>query len=132
MIRRPSFLLLILGAALCAAACGREEPRQAAAVDTESVVPVAAEAARRGRLRAVIRVTGVVTPAAGSEFIETAPEPTRILDVPHMEGDRVARGVHRYLRGSGRVDGRPPRVRPHQGRLTVARRPQEEACLDDR
>lgn len=92
MIRRSGSLVLALGAALCGAACGRAEPRAEVALDTEAVVPVAAEAARRGNLRAVIRTTGVVTPAAGSEFIAAAPEPARILDIPHAEGDRVARG----------------------------------------
>ena len=83
-----SFLLLIsLGAA-----CGREAPRAEPADDAEIAVPVAAQPARRGSLRAIIRTTGVVTPAAGSEFIVTAPEPARILEIPPAEGDRVARG----------------------------------------
>lgn len=89
---RFGFLVLALGVAMCGAACGREPPRAEPAGDAEVAVPVAAEAARRGNLRAVIRTTGVVTPAAGSEFIATAPEPARILDVPNVEGDRVARG----------------------------------------
>jgi len=85
-------LALVLGVSLGASACGREAPRPEAPVDTESVVPVAAEPARRGSLRAVIRTTGVVTPVAGSEFIATAPEPARILEIPRAEGDRVVAG----------------------------------------
>ena len=40
----------------------------------------------------MVRTTGVVTPSAGSEFIVTATEPARILEIPAAEGDRVARG----------------------------------------
>ena len=60
--------------------------------EAEFAVPVAAQPARRGSLRAIIRTTGVVTPASGAEFIATAPEPARIVEIPPAEGDRVARG----------------------------------------
>ena len=40
--------------------------------DAGFAVPVAAQAARRGSLRAIIRTTGVVTPASGAEFIAAA------------------------------------------------------------
>jgi RND family efflux transporter MFP subunit len=40
----------------------------------------------------VIRASGIVTPAAGSEFIALASEPAQILDVPHPQGGRVASG----------------------------------------
>ena len=92
MIRHLGSLLLALGAVVSGAACGREAPREEVAADTEVAVPVAAEAARRGSLRAVIRTTGVVTPAAGSELIVSAPEPARILEIPKAEGERVASG----------------------------------------
>jgi multidrug efflux pump subunit AcrA (membrane-fusion protein) len=86
-------LLLLLLPALVAFACGPETPRgQPAADDAEIAIPVAAQPARRGSLRAIIRATGVVTPAAGAEFIVTAPEPARILEIPPAEGNRVARG----------------------------------------
>jgi len=91
MLRVP--LHLTLCALLAVVACGREEARPDAGVEAEvAVIPVAAEPAQRGRLRAVIRTAGVVTPAAGAEFIASAPEPARILEIPHAEGDRVASG----------------------------------------
>ncbi len=74
------------------AACRREAPPSEAQNDAEIAVPVAAQPARRGSLRAIIRTTGVVTPAAGAEFMATAPEPARIVEIPPAEGDRVARG----------------------------------------
>jgi RND family efflux transporter MFP subunit len=87
--RRSSVLLLIL---LAGAACSREAPRAESPDEAEIAVPVAAQPARRGSIRAIIRTTGVVIPAAGSEFIATAPEPARIVEIPPAEGDRVARG----------------------------------------
>jgi RND family efflux transporter MFP subunit len=86
-------LLLALLSAAAAVSCRRETaPPEQTANDTEFAVPVAAEPARRGNLRAIIRTTGVVTPAAGAEFIVTATEPGRIVEMPPAEGDRVARG----------------------------------------
>jgi RND family efflux transporter MFP subunit len=84
---------LTLCAMLAVASCRREEARpETGAEDEVALTPVAAEPAQRGRLRGVIRTTGVVTPAAGSEFIALAPEPARIVEIPHAEGDRVASG----------------------------------------
>jgi RND family efflux transporter MFP subunit len=78
---------------LAVASCRREEARPETRIDAEvALTPVAAEPAQRGRLRGVIRTTGVVTPTAGSEFIASAPEPARILEIPFAEGDRVASG----------------------------------------
>jgi len=92
MIERAGLLVLALSGGIAVGACGREGPRTEVAADTEVAVPVAAEAARRGNLRAVIRTTGVVTPMAGSEFIVAAQEPVRILEIPKAAGDRVASG----------------------------------------
>jgi RND family efflux transporter MFP subunit len=83
----PALLLMV-----SAASCGREAPPAEVPNDAEIAVPVAAERARRGSLRAIIRTTGVVTPAPGSEFIAAATEPARIVEIPPAEGDRVARG----------------------------------------
>jgi RND family efflux transporter MFP subunit len=80
-------LLLILGAG-----CRRETPAAELPADDEIRVPVAAQPARRGTLRAIIRTTGVVTPAADAEFIVTAPEPSRIVEIPPEAGAVVARG----------------------------------------
>ena len=55
-------------------------------------MPVSARPAEIGSLRAVIRTTGIVTPAPGAEFLATAPETARILEVGKAEGDPVASG----------------------------------------
>jgi RND family efflux transporter MFP subunit len=83
----PSLLLLV-----GAAACGREAPPADVPNDAQMATPVAAQPARRGSLRAIVRTSGVVTPVAGAEFIATATEPARIIEIPPAEGDRVARG----------------------------------------
>ena len=56
------------------------------------MVPVEAEPARRGDITGVVHATGTVTPAPGAELIVVAPEPARIAELPHAEGDRVAAG----------------------------------------
>jgi RND family efflux transporter MFP subunit len=61
-------------------------------VVTEAVVPVRAEAAQVGDIRAVVHATGVVTPAPGAELIVVAPELARIAEIPRAAGDRVRRG----------------------------------------
>ena len=91
MARRLLLYVLLLAAG--AASCRREAPPAEASNDEASVaVPVAAEPARLGRLRALIHTTGVVTPSAGAEFVATSPEPARILEIPPAVGERVARG----------------------------------------
>src|SRR5688500_4650210 len=85
-------VLVLLVISICAGACRRDDPPADVPSDAEIAVPVAAQPARRGSLRAMIRTTGVVTPASGAEFMVTAPEPARIVEIPPAEGDRVARG----------------------------------------
>jgi RND family efflux transporter MFP subunit len=73
-------------------ACGGgPEPR---APETREVfaVPVAAQAAEVGSVRAVLHASGLVTPGPGAEFLAYAPEPARILDVTRKEGETVASG----------------------------------------
>jgi RND family efflux transporter MFP subunit len=77
--------------AFIATACRRAAPAEN--VDDESdVVAVAAQPARSGSLRAVVRVTGVVVPADGAEFLLVAPETARVLEITKAEGDTVASG----------------------------------------
>ena len=84
--RSPAlFLLLAL-----VGACSREQPREPRA--EEQIVPVAARPAAIGNMRAVLHVSGVMTPAPGAEFIVTAPEPARVVEVTKNEGDVVASG----------------------------------------
>ena len=56
------------------------------------MVPVAAQAAQVGRLRSVVHAGGIVIPADGAEYLVVAPEPARILELRHNDGDAVAGG----------------------------------------
>jgi RND family efflux transporter MFP subunit len=85
-------LYVALCAALAIGGCRRDEPREEAVESETLVTPVAAETVQRGRLRTMIRTSGIVTPAAGAEFIALASEPAQILEVPHPQGSRVAGG----------------------------------------
>ncbi len=73
-------------------ACGGgQEPRAPEAREV-FLVPVAAQPAEVGSVRAVLHAAGIVTPAPGAEFLAYAPEPARILEVTKKEGETVAAG----------------------------------------
>jgi RND family efflux transporter MFP subunit len=96
MVRTPRHdsIAAVLIAALIgatAASCRRGAP-QPEAVENDRTVPVTAQAATRGSLRAVIHTTGVVAPAQGAEFIVRAPETARVVDIAKAEGEPVASG----------------------------------------
>lgn len=81
-----------VGSLLCAvaaAACGGRAPEE---VETETVVPVTAEPARTGSIRAVIHASGIVQPAPGADLLVIAPQPARIADLPKAEGESVQSG----------------------------------------
>src|SRR5258706_5207424 len=61
-------------------------------VDTKTAVPVKMVPAATGSIRASVHATGVVTPAPGAELVVITPEPGRIAEMPHAEGDRVRQG----------------------------------------
>ena len=71
-------------------ACRRQSPQ--AVERQETVVPVAAVAAQKAAIRAVVHASGVVVPAQGGEFLVFAPEPARLLDVMKNQGDAVQSG----------------------------------------
>jgi RND family efflux transporter MFP subunit len=81
-------ILCILAAS---AGCRRNSPPPATARE-ETLVPVGAVPAQRAGIRAVVRASGIVTPAEGAEFLVVAPEPARIAEVARAEGDAVASG----------------------------------------
>ncbi|MEP7116082.1 MAG: efflux RND transporter periplasmic adaptor subunit [Acidobacteriota bacterium] len=87
--RTLALTLTALTALAPIAGCAREAPEEVASV---TVVPVEVEAAQRGDIRAVVRATGLVTPAPGAELLVVAPEGARIAELPRAEGDRVAKG----------------------------------------
>jgi RND family efflux transporter MFP subunit len=88
MILRSTFPCAL---ALAAIACGRSAPPPAETPE-ELVIPVAARRAEVGRVRGVLHAGGIVTPAAGAEFLAVAPEAARIIDVTKAEGEAVAAG----------------------------------------
>jgi RND family efflux transporter MFP subunit len=86
MIIRPLAGLFLL---LSIAGCSREAAEE---VKSQTVVPVTTEAAAVGTIRATLMVTGTVTAAPGADLLVIAPQPARIAEIPHAEGDRVRRG----------------------------------------
>ena len=81
----------LLTLTLLVTSCSRQQAPARGSEDV-TVVPVAAEPARRGRLRAVLHVSGTVTAAPDGEFLVVAPEAARILEVTKAQGDTVAAG----------------------------------------
>ena len=62
---RPTAALLALLSGFAASGCSREQAPRSEGEDVQ-VIPVAAAAAQRGRLRAVIHASGTVVPAEGA------------------------------------------------------------------
>jgi RND family efflux transporter MFP subunit len=85
-MKKPAALLIVL--ALCGA-CGHDTTEE---VESETVVPVTTEPAKTGSIRASMTVTGTVTAAPGADQVVIAPQPSRILEIPKAEGDRVSEG----------------------------------------
>lgn len=81
--------VMVFALASVVGSCGSQGTEE---VETETIVPVKVAVAHVGAVRAVIRATGVVTPAPGADFVVTAPEAARIIEMPRAEGDRVRRG----------------------------------------
>src|SRR5687767_405402 len=77
---------------LVAAGCTNRRAQEETASEEEQVTPVGAQAVTNGSLRAVIHATGVITPAAGAEFLVTAPEPAIIAEITKDAGDPVTSG----------------------------------------
>ena len=73
----------------CRGAAPRAEPEGS----TENeIVPVAAQPAQVGSLRATIHASGTIVPADGAEFLAVAPETARVVEVTRNQGDPVAAG----------------------------------------
>jgi RND family efflux transporter MFP subunit len=82
-------LTVTLAAVLLAAGCSKPAVEQvetaaAASVKTITLAPAA--------LEGVVAATGVVSAAPGADWVITAPESARILELPKAEGDRVKTG----------------------------------------
>jgi RND family efflux transporter MFP subunit len=75
----------------------------------EQVTPVGAQAVTNGSLRAVIHASGVITPAAGAEFLVTSTEPATIAEITKNAGDPVTSGemlVRFDIAGAADIVGR--------------------------
>lgn len=76
---------------LAMAACGSPPVLDTRILD-ELPVPVAAQEAREGNIRAIVRASGVVVGQDGAEFRIVAPEPARVVEVTRHVGDPVTTG----------------------------------------
>ena len=83
-----STLLLCL---LSVAGCASPPPENEATVTT-TAVPVEVEVVRLGTIESILDITGVVTPAPGTDWVITAPDAGRIAELPKAEGDAVRAG----------------------------------------
>src|SRR5712691_11075731 len=80
---------LVVAVALVAAACSKPAAEE---TESQAPVPVKVAEAMTGSIRGVLHATGVISPAPEGELIVIAPEAGRIMEIPHAEGERVARG----------------------------------------
>ena len=61
-------------------------------LETSAAVPVKTITLAPATLEGIVAATGVVAAAPGADWLITAPEPARILELPKAEGDRVRTG----------------------------------------
>jgi RND family efflux transporter MFP subunit len=61
-------------------------------VETTAAAPVKTITLAPAALEGVVAASGLVTAAPGADWVITAPEPARIVEMPKGEGDRVATG----------------------------------------
>jgi RND family efflux transporter MFP subunit len=79
----------VLFACAAIAACSTQTAEE---IDSQTEVPVKVTPATTGSIRGAVIATGVVRPAPGADLVVIAPEPSRIAEIPHAEGDRVRTG----------------------------------------
>jgi membrane fusion protein, multidrug efflux system len=89
--RAPIAIALLALAIGTTPACRPAPPRDTTPAE-ELAVPVAAQPAIVGRVRAVLHASGIMVPSQGAEFLVVAPEPARIIDITKKEGDPVVAG----------------------------------------
>jgi RND family efflux transporter MFP subunit len=82
-------LTVTLAAVLLAAGCSKPTVEQ---VETAAAAPVKTITLAPATLEGVVSATGVVSAAPGADWVITAPESARILELPKAEGDRVETG----------------------------------------
>jgi RND family efflux transporter MFP subunit len=90
-MRREAIARTALCLGLLSASCGKSaQPEES----VESVAAVVVRVVKAGpaRIEVRVRAAGTTVAAPGAEFAVTAPQQARVVEVPHGEGDRVARG----------------------------------------
>ena len=89
-MRRTSLAPIVIGLGL-AAGCGTAKPAEES---VESSAPVVVRVVKAGpaRIEVRVRAAGTTVAAPGAELSITAPQQARVVEIPHGEGDRVARG----------------------------------------
>jgi RND family efflux transporter MFP subunit len=78
--------------ALTAALLGACRGKTVEEIETTAAAPVKIITLAPATLRGIVAATGVVAAAPGADWVITAPEPARILELPKAEGDRVRTG----------------------------------------
>ena len=76
--------------ALTAALLGACRGKTVEEIETTAAAPVKIITLAPATLGGIVAATGVVAAAPGADWVITAPEPARILELPKAEGDRVA------------------------------------------
>ena len=82
-------MALLAALLLALPACSRETATESAA---DTSVPVTVQPARLDTLRDVLAVSGLIVPAAATDWSVTATEAARIVELPKAEGDAVETG----------------------------------------
>lgn len=85
---RPLAIALI-AVALSSAGCSKEAVES---VDTSGPLIVRAEPAKLDTLQTSVTVTGTVSPSPGADWVISAPESGRIVELPKAEGEAVKEG----------------------------------------
>jgi RND family efflux transporter MFP subunit len=86
MIKRLAVIALPM---LLLVACSKPAVEE---VETTAAVPVKVILLTPATVEGVVSASGLVAAAAGADWVITAPESARIVELPKAEGDRVARG----------------------------------------
>lgn len=81
--------LAIAFVVMTAAGCSKPPVEE---VQTTAAAPVRTLTVTPGMVEGVVSASGIVSAAPGADWVITAPEPARILELPKAEGDRVRPG----------------------------------------
>ena len=79
----------VFAVVLLAAGCSKPTVEE---VQTTAAAPVKTLTVTPATLEGVVSASGIVSAAPGADWVITAPEPARIVELPKAEGDRVKPG----------------------------------------